>query len=206
MELIAKGKNIPTYQIGSLFIQGESYADTIHIVIDRFYNGWDLSECSFVIKGETESGKIATSVLLFETLDDKLRLAWEVTGLFTRYPGKLMLEITASMIKNGMLLCVVKYDMPPVNIKPALTGTNEVIPDTAEQTIAQINQAAADGLAEIQTEIDAFDIDSVNSRLDAMEEACMTFLARPEVIAVTQSEYDSSEHKADSLYIIIEEE
>ena len=206
MELIAQGKNIPTYPIGSLFIQGESYADTIYIVVDRFYNGWDLSECSFVIKGETESGEIVTSVLLFETQDDKLRLEWAVTGLFTQNSGKLMLEITASMVKNGMLRCIVRYDMPPVKIKPALTGTNEVIPDTAEQTISQVNQAAADGLAEIRAEIDAFDIDSVSRRLDIMEEACMTFLARPEVIAVTQAEYDASEHKQDSLYIIIEEE
>ncbi len=206
MELIAKGKNIPTYPIGSFFIQGESYADTIYIVIDRFYNGWDLSECSFVIKGETESGEIVTSVLLFETLEDKLRLEWTVTGLFTQISGKLMLEITASMVKNGMLRCVVRYDMPPVNIKPALTGTNEVIPDTAEQTISQVNQAAADGLAEIRSEIEAFDIDSVSKRLDTMEKACMTFLARPEVIAVTQAEYDSSEHKENSLYIIIEED
>ncbi len=206
MVLTAQGKNIPTYPIGNLFIQGERYADTIYIVVDRFHNGWDLSECSFTIKGETESGEIASAVLLFETLEDKLRIEWRVSGLFTRRAGKLQLELTASVVRDDITLCIVRYDMSPVNVKPSLTGTNEIIPDTAEQTISQINQAAAEGLSQIRAEIEGFDIDSVSRRLDVMEDACMTFLARPEIIAVTQREYNSSEHKENSLYIIIEEE
>lgn len=206
MVLTAQGKNIPTYPIGSLFIQGEKYADTIYIVIDRFYNGWDLSECSFAIKGETESGEAVTSALLFETQENKLRLEWRVSGLFTQRAGKLLLELTASLVEGDITRCIVRYDMAPVAVKPAITGTNEVIPDTAEQTISQVNQAAADGLSQIRAEIEAFDIDSVSRRLDVMEDACMTFLARPEVVAVTQEEYDSSEHKENSLYIIIRED
>lgn len=206
MELIAQGKNIPTYPIGSLFIQGERFADTIYILIDRFYSGRDLSECTFTIKGETESGEIIEWVLLFETLETKLRLEWRVSDLFVQNSGRLMLELKASKVTDGTVQCIVKYDMSPVMVKPALSGTNEVLPDTAEQTISQVNQAAAEGLAEIRAEIDSFDLDSVNNRLDIMEDACMTFLGRPEVIAVTQQEYDSSEHKKNSLYVIIKED
>ena len=206
MELIAQGKNIPTYPIGNLFIQGEYYADTIYIVVDRFYNGWDLSECNFAIKGETESGEMIASALLFEMQEDKLRLEWKVSGLFTQNSGRLKLELTASLVSEDATRCIVRYDMASVSVKPSLTGTNEVIPDTAEQTISQVNQATADGLSQIRAEIEAFDIDSVSRRLDVMEDACMTFLARPEVIAVTQEEYDSSEHKQNSLYIITKED
>ena len=35
MEIYAKGKNIPTYDFGDLFIQGERFADTIVFVVDR---------------------------------------------------------------------------------------------------------------------------------------------------------------------------
>ncbi len=206
MELTAQGKNIPTYPIGNLFIQGECFADTIYITVDRYYDRWDLSECTFSIKGETESGEVITSALLFKPMETKLRVIWQVSNLFVQNAGRLMLELKASNVVNGTVKCVVKYDMPPVFVKPALEGTNEVLPDTSEQIIAEINEAAADGLAEIQAEIDAFDLDSVNQRLDNMDAECDAFLARPEVIPVTQEEYDSSEHKSNSLYIIIEED
>lgn len=206
MELTAKGKNIPTYPIGNLFIQGECFADTIYIMVDRYYDRWDLSECSFSIKGETESGEVITSALLFKPMEKKLRVIWQVSDLFVKNTGRLLLELKASKVVNGTVKCVVKYDMPPVFVKPTLEGTNEVLPDTSEQIVAEVNKAAADGLAEIRAEIDAFDLESVNQRIDNMDAACATFLARPEVIAVTQKEYDSSEHKSNSLYVIIEEE
>lgn len=206
MELIAQGKNIPTYPIGSLFIQGERFADTVYIIIDRFYGGWDLSECSFALKGETENGEIVSSALLFEALETTIRLEWKVSDLFVKNAGRLMLELKASKVTGDTVNCIVKYDMPPVFVKPALSGTNEVLPDTAEQVISQVDQAVSDGLAEIQAEIEAFDLDSVNNRLDVMEEACTTFLSRPEVIAVTRQEYNSTEHKENSLYVIIGED
>ncbi len=206
MELTAQGKNIPTYPIGNLFTQGECFADTIYITVDRYYDRWDLSECSFSIKGETESGEVITAALLFKPMETKLRVIWQVSDLFVKNAGRLMLELKASNVINGTVKCVVKYDMPPVYVKPALEGTNEVLPDTSEQIIGQVNKATADGIAEIRAEIDAFDLDSVNQRLDNMDAACETFLGRPEIIAVTQKEYDSSEHKNNSLYIIIKED
>lgn len=206
MELTAQGKNIPTYPIGNLFTQGECFADTIYITVDRYYDRWDLSECSFSIKGETESGEVITAALLFKPMETKLRVIWQVSDLFVKNAGRLMLELKASNVINGTVKCVVKYDMPPVYVKPALEGTNEILPDTSEQIIGQVNKAAADGLAEIRAEIDAFDLDLVNQRLDNMDSACETFLGRPEVIAMTQEEYDSSEHKSNSLYIIIKED
>ena len=206
MELTAQGKNIPTYPIGNLFIQGERFADTVYIVVDRFYGKWDLSECSFAIRGETESGEIINSALLFDTFETKLRLTWQVSDLFVQNSGRLMLELKASKITGSQTECILKYDMPPVLVKPALSGTNEVLPDTAEQAISQVNQAAADGLAAIKAEIESFDLEGVENRLDIMEDACMTFLSRPEVVAVTQQEYNSLSPKKNSLYIIIKED
>lgn len=213
MELKAQGKNIPTYPIGSLFIQGERFADTICITVDRFYGGWDLSECGFVMKGETEAGEIINEVLLFDTYEGELRINWQVSDLFVQNAGRLKLELKAVKTTGSTVECILKYDMQPVLVKPSLTGTNEVLPDTAEQTISQVEQitsnclaAIRDGLLSVRAEIQNLGLDAVQERLDAMDEKCTVFLSRPEVVALTQSEYNALTPKKDSLYIIIKED
>jgi len=231
MEIHANGKNIPTYAFGNLFVQGENLADTITFVVDRYYCGKDLSLCAFAIRGVTEENWEADQVLPQEVDVRTIRLTWNVSDSFTFNAGKLTLELRASEITEGETNIVVKYSMPPVYVAPTIAGRNGPLPDTAEQAVSEINAAVDEGLDALQQKIDSldiaalearlaaeteadlellreameeFDLDEVSARLDKMEEDTQTYLARPEVVALTRAEYDAITPKENSLYVIIQ--
>ncbi len=207
MEVFAKGKNIPTYAFGNLFVQGENFADTICFVIDRYYNGRDLMDCSFIIRGVTEENWEVDQILFGEADDEKIRLEWSVSNEFTHNSGTLSLELSASVQNEyGDEYTVIKFDMPPVSVKPTINGKNGPLPETAEQLKNEITEAASDGLEKIQQEIAEFDLAAVESRLDKMEEDTAVYLARPEVVILTKNQYDSITHEDSVLYVIVEEE
>lgn len=212
MEVYAQGKNIPTYSFAHLFVQGENCADTLTFVVDGSYGGNDLSSCDFCIVGISDERWESRQVLLPEICGDKIRLPWKVSNTFTQNSGKLELELRAS---RGDEL-VLKYEMEPVYVRAALSGENAPTPDMAEQVISDIIRTAADGMAdvaeaknsaldELQTKMDEFGIEETEERLDKMEADTAVYLARPEVIALTQAEYDRLTPKTDSLYVIIQE-
>lgn len=205
MEVYAKGKNIPTFTFGNLFTEGESYADTIIFYVERYYNGADLLDFEFSIKGVNENGYSAVQTLFPRDCGEYVALDWAVSDYFTVRAGKLSLELRACNVSAEPDDIIVKYVMPPVYVNPSPTGTNEVIPDTSEQVVSEINTAASEGIREIQTLIDSFDISAVEQRLDTMDENISVFLARPEVIPVTQSRYDTTVHKENALYVIVKE-
>ena len=203
MKVYAKGKNIPTYSFANLFVQGELNADAIVFILDRFYEGNDLLECSFMMRGTAHEGEAAFQSLIPDAEgDDKIRLEWRVGNVFTAYSGKLELELTATKYVTGMLQVVLKYIMQPVSVKEAVTGSNVPVPDASEQVLAEISQAVSEGLEDIQAKIDSFDLTEVEERLDGMDEKCTEFLSRPAVIPLTQAEYDALTEKTDSLYVI----
>lgn len=202
MTIRAKGKNIPAYEMGHLFRQGEKYAETICFEVDRFYNGIDLGECSFMIRGVNEDNGEAQQALVPEISGEKLLLSWNVSEYFTAASGRLLLELRASGGGGDIIL---KYNIAPIEVAPSPEGENVPLPSAAEQVISEINAAASDGIAGIQTVIDSFDLEATERRLDAMEENIGIFLARPEVIAVTAEEYESISHKENSLYVIVKE-
>jgi len=204
MEIYANGKNIPSYPFGHLFTQGENYADKIIFYIDRYYNGIDLYTCHFAIRGLTEHGWECSQILHPQLAqNDKISLTWQVTEVFTYDSGKLILEIRAVYVHDEQQHIVVKYNIPPVYVNPTVNGNNGPMPDTAEQAVNEIVSATSQGLSEIQELIDDFDIDSVSLRLDRVESDTAIYLARPEVIPVTQEQYDSIAHKQNALYVIV---
>lgn len=206
MEVFAKGKNIPTYSFGNLFVQGERSADTINIVVDRFYNDTDLSECSFMMAGLTEDGWEVNQVIgSRRATADKVYLKWNVSGDFTINSGKLRLELRVYKSENDEICTIIKYNMPDVYVKPSTNGKNGPLPETSEQAVGSITTATDEGLTAIQEKIDSFDIDAVKERLDVMEVNNSVYLARPEVVALTKKQYDLCEHKKNSLYVIIKE-
>lgn len=205
MEIYAKGKNIPTFAFSKLFTKGERYADTITFYIDRYYNSSDLLDFSFLIKGVGESGFEVTQTLFPRECGEYVALDWRVLDWFTVREGKLELELRASNGKDEPERIVIKYLMPPVYVNPSPSGTNTVVPDTSEQVISEINDAVSEGIKEIQGVVNEFDLSEVEERLDTMDENIDVFLARPEVIPVTQSEYDAAQHKENSLYVIVKE-
>lgn len=240
MEVFAKGKNIPTYSFGNLFIQGEKLADTITVSVGRYYNNTDISEYKFMIVGLTEDGWEVSQILVFKETDDKyIRLKWNVSSDFTVNAGKLRLELRAIYETDGEATTIIKYDMPPVYVKPTISGKNEPLPDTGEQFINSITVVTAECLEQLQShtnsvkldlqdsvnsfkvelqnvlnnfnvwvqdKLDSFNLDETNARLDSMEADTEVYLARPEVIPVTRSQYNAIQHKQNALYVITGEE
>ena len=212
MEVFAQGKNIPTYSFGRMFVQGEHCADKITFMVDKNYSGNDLSECNFSIIGISDGKWEICQILTPVVCNDKIKLEWTVSNNFTQNSGKLELELRAS--KNDSL--ILKYDMQPVYVKPALNGENAPLPDASDQIISDITAAAVQGIEDIddaknaalgnlQQKMDEFGLEATEERLDKMEADTAVYLARPEVVALTREEYESITVKADSLYVIVTE-
>lgn len=215
MEVFSTGKNIPTYSFGNLFIQGEKFADTIIFALERFYNNSDIAGYNFMVVGLTEDGYEINQVIIPESTDENfIRLKWNVSGDFTAQSGKLRLELRACE-ENGNV--IIKYDMPAINVKPTIKGINESLPETNEQFINSISAVTADCMEQlqgsvnnfniwVQNQLDSFNLEETNNRLDSIESDTAVYLARPEVIPVTRAEYNSIEYKQNALYVITGEE
>lgn len=229
MEVYSKGKNIPTYAFGNLFIQGEKLADTITLSVERYYNNTDISEYKFMIVGLTENGWEVSQILVSRSADNKyVRLKWNVSSDFTVNSGKLRLELRAFEEKNGEINTIIKYDMPDVYVKPTISGKNEPLPDTGEQFINSITAVTAECLEELQNhtntvkvqlqdsinnfnvwvqdKMNSFNIEETKKRLENIEADTAVYLARPEVIPVTRLQYNTIQHKKNALYVITEED
>lgn len=205
MEIYANGKNIPTFAFSKLFTRGECYADTITFCLDRYYNGEDMLDFAFVIRGVSEGGAEARQTLTPRVYGRYIALDWQVASWFTVFDGKLELELRASNNKGEAEGVVVKYLMPPVYVNPSAEASGEAVPDSSEQIISEINGAVSDGISEIREVIGSFDLSEVENRLDDMDDNISVFLSRPEVIPITQKDYDNTQHKENSLYVIVKE-
>lgn len=208
MIIYAKGKNIPTFPFSRLLTKGEKLSDTVTFVLDRYHNGIDLSACSFLIRGVNSQSQEAQQALLPEVQNEKIHLSWNISEYFTAADGRLELELRASKTADDKAQqeeVIVKYTMAPVFVKPSPNGENQALPDTAEQAVTEIAAAAAAGLESIRTEVSSLNLDEVDKRLSEMDAKIDIFLARPEVIPVTKSEYSTITHKPDALYVIVED-
>ena len=207
MQIIAKGKNIDTHLLKNLLIQGEKNSETVIFLVDRFHNGVDLNNCTFMIKGVTEGDAEAEQALTKVAHDEKISVIWNISENFTTESGRLILEMRAILIdeETETETLVLKYDMADINVKPSPIGSTAPVPSAVEQAINLINSAAADGLSQIQALIDSFDIEALLERLAEVEEKLDELLLRPEIQPITQQEYDRIQHLANVLYIIVEE-
>jgi len=206
MNVYAMGKTIPTYAFANLLRQGERFADVINIFIGREYEGRDLSGCSFLMRGVNENNEEAQQVLTPVVSGNMMVLGWNIADRITAVSGRLDLELRVSELsESDKELLILKFEIPPVTVAPSPSGENAVLPDTSEQIVSEIVGAADEGVARIREAAEEFDIAAVEKRLDAMEAANAEYLARPEVIPVTESEYSSITHKKNALYVIVKE-
>lgn len=207
MEIYANGKNISTFPFSRLFVCGEKLADTITFYLERFYEGKDMYGCSFLMRGVNSAGDEAQQVIVPEIRGECLVLVWDVSEYFTAAEGKLELELRAVRVNDdGETEQIMKYLMPPIYVAPSPKGVNTALPDTSEQLLGEISAAVSEGIEEIQLLIDGFDLSEVENRLGSMEQDIAVFMERPEVIPVTQREYDEMQHKKNALYVIVKED
>jgi hypothetical protein len=207
MQITANGKNIDTHLIKNLLIQGEKLSETVTFTVDRFYNGNDLSLCSFFIRGVTDKNEEAQQGLITQISEEKITLIWKISEFFTATAGTLRLEIRAVLLSetDKSETLVLKYDMPPIFIKPSPVGSNTPMPSTTEQAINSIAAAVSDGLNEIHSLIDSFDTESFSKRLDEIDSALKELLSRPVIKPITENKYKTTEHEDNVLYIIVKE-
>ena len=137
----------------------------------------------------------------------KNTLIWKISEFFTATAGTLRLEIRAVLLSetDESETLVLKYDMPPIFIKPSPVGSNTPMPSTTEQAINSIAAAVSDGLNEIHSLIDSFDTESFSKRLDEIDFALKELLSRPVIKPITENKYKTTEHEDNVLYIIVKE-
>ena len=183
--LKAIGKIIDTLPIEKLFSQEEIRADKIVIEVDRFHDGYDLTEFTFIMRGITESGGETESALLMTESDENtVRLFWEVGKEFTAEAGTLSLDLFAChYVADSDPLetdALIRYQLPPVKVR-ALPDSNHTL-DSQSYTefLLQVRNAAEENLAEINAIVEQFRSDFsvalIDERLELLETLTTTQL------------------------------
>ena len=206
--LKAIGKFIDTLPMRDLLSQEERYADTIVIETDRYYNGYDLSEASFLMRGVTPSGGETEQMLNKYVYGDKLRLTWTVAPPFTSEAGTLRLDLAAYQYAEGAdpasdpPAVLIRYQLPPVEVRP-LPDSDHTL-DTQSYTVflLQVRAEAEADIAEMEHVRDSF-LSSLD-RYDARLIVCEGKLAAiPPIAIMTWAEYDALDPKRPgTLYVL----
>lgn len=203
MLIVADGKNIDTLPFQNLFVQGEKLSEQIIFRIPKYYYERDLLNCVFIIKAVNEKNEVAEQVLKVINRESHIDLKWNVSSLFTMASGKLNLEIQALDSTFGDEKYVLKYILPPVYVRKAVTGDNIPSPDLKEQVIEEINTAVSDGLNNIDNKIQSFDTSAIENRIENLENNVKSLGEGIKIMALTSDEYNLIIHRDDILYVII---
>ena len=230
MMLKAIGKYIDTTPIADLLSQDETRTDTIVFEVDRFHDGLDLSEFSFMIRGITESGGETQSALRVETEDTVLHLYWTVDALFTTEAGRLALDLFGYYYQNEVPDLtqppdrILRYQLPDVTVRGlpdsdaklesrSYTAFLLEVRAAADAAIEEINALVADfeareadQFAVIDTSL-AMHTTQIASLSAATEQQTMEIGAlradMTPVIAMTEAEFNALEAPAaDTLYVL----
>lgn len=136
MILKANKKFIDTSNVAHLMVAGEKQADTLHISVDRFYHGKDLSGCLFVMRGVNSQGKLVMQTLVAEPAENDVLLTWDISPAFTAVSGAIALEIVC-YDDNGMIL---KYSVTPMQVRESVLEEYSGGLDAIEETIREMEQ------------------------------------------------------------------
>lgn len=219
--LKAVGKYIDTLPIGQLISQEEMGADTVLIEVDRFYNGRDLKDLTFLMRGVTTSGGETETLLEKEVQESVIRLRWTVGGDFTKEKGELQLDLVACSYAEGSDPetdapdCILRYQLPPVQVR-GLPDNEEILDtksytifllqvrETAEQTITQIEQliqnfkteilpAQEERIAALEKALQELQIEQTTLRhtVEELSTSVERLKAATRVIAVTRTAYEA---------------
>ncbi len=232
MILKANGKYIDTMPIGTLFSQEEAYADTIVFEVDRFYNGMDLADFSFAIRGVTESGGETQADLTVTAEETLLQLHWQVGEQFTAEGGVLQLDLFAVWYEDPDADRaaqppdrILRYQLPPVQVRPLPDSSRTLdsrsytaflleVRETADNAIAEINETVAE-FEENKTDYSIRilscerNITLLKNRSDTQAEEIAALQEQAAgltpIVMLTQEEYDALETPDSSVLYVIRE-
>lgn len=219
MILRAKGKYIDTLPMADLLSQEEKLMDWIVFEVDRIYEGFDLADYTFVIRGVTASGGETQAELLPEVLTDTLRLPWQVGKDFTAEGGTLALDLFAYWYADPASdpavtapTRILRYQLPPVHVRP-LPACDHVL-DSQSYTafLAEVKETAEQGITEMTTISTDFAAaaEDFAQRLTALESSVHALKqqldAMTPVTVLTESEYAALDAPAEDVLYVVRED
>ncbi len=211
MVLKAIGKFIDTLPIADLLSQEEVLADTVVFEVDRWYNGMDLAEFTFHMRGVTESGGETLAELAKEVDTEVIRLHWNVGLDFTTEAGNLALDLFAcdAVEAEDPPSHVIRYQLPYVRVRGL--PESESILETHSYTdfLMQVKETANDAIAIIEKMVKEFEDELVDYEAHVVQlerkvkENADAIAALTPIVTLTQSEFDALEEPQDgTLYVV----
>lgn len=162
MELKVTQKRLDTSPIQHRLTQGESLVDRPKIVMQRDYEGLDISALNYDIRAVSEKGTMVIRTLEKSLEDDQVVLTWTVTKEFTAVDGFLALTIVGiddtgeEIIKITSDKIIIRPDPDDDWIEPPV----DVVQDALNQMAAMqraAQQAAADAQESANNAADSSD-------------------------------------------------
>ncbi len=229
MVLKAIGKWIDTMPISELFSQEEQRADTVTFEVDRFYNGYDLAEFTFFMRGVTESRGETQTELTMEVQEEVLRLCWRIGGSFTAEAGRLSLDLYGCLYAANAEPsveapeAVIRYQLPPVQVRALPESEGILDSQSYTEFLLEVRAAANDAIGMIEQVQSEFaesipDYDAtleslsqtvrhLDAKLTALEARVADLESRMEgvkpVVSITQSAFEALEEPdPDTLYVV----
>ncbi len=156
MKLKAIGKCIDTLPIANLLSQEERLADTVTFEVDRYHNGMDLAEFTFMIRGVTESGGETESALTVQVQEELLLLSWTVNDRFTAEGGKLALDLYAYRDAAGADAaaeppeCILRYQLPSVEVRRLPESDSILETHSYTDFLLEVKATANDAIAAME--------------------------------------------------------
>ncbi len=154
MKLKAIGKCIDTLPIANLLSQEEHLADTITFEVDRYHNGMDLAEFTFMIRGVTESGGETESALTVQVQGEVLLLSWTVNDRFTAEGGTLALDLYAYHDADDPAAeppaCILRYQLPPVEVRSLPESDSILETHSYTDFLLEVKSTANDAIAAME--------------------------------------------------------
>lgn len=145
MELTVSNKTLDTSQIKNLLRQGEANVDSPVIVLDKTYNGIDISGYTFTLRAASNKNTLVSRVLQKEVLTDKIRLTWEVVPEYTAVPGSLHITIVGTSATGED---IIKITADAINVLSDPSSWSAPSPDVVADAINQMTAILVDATAE----------------------------------------------------------
>ncbi len=138
------GKRMITTSLQNKLVKGEENAHTVKLVLPMEYDGLDLSELSYKMRGSIGETN-AEQVLQKEVVNNEVVLTWVISRNFTAESGMLTLELIGLSYEREV---VIRFTAHPVEV---FEGADRIVytsEDVIEQALMQMQ-------IEVQRAIDA---------------------------------------------------
>lgn len=133
MRLETKDKTVDLKTIQCLFRQGEKNADFLEIEIPKTYEGQNLGELQWTVRGINKENALASQLLEVLEAEQSVLLLWRVSEAFTAEEGELALIFTG-VDSDGQTVIKLKGSIPlKVQADPTVGADGVPAPGEIEQ-------------------------------------------------------------------------